>query len=609
MQVSPLTDMEKPECYEPPTKRRILECVKADHTYSSTETFNSLAKKLSSCKSHINLLKKKLKCSNQKSRRLKNNIKSLKSVVKALRNKNMISSNCEERLNKGISGVPLAIIKRLISKKRGNGCKYPPELRSFALTLQFYSAKAYEFIRKTFNLCLPHQAHLRKWYGKIPAEPGFTKPAFDTIRTKVEVAKDNGQKVVCSLMLDEMSIRKHVAWDGIRYRGFVDLGDGIEDDDSLPVAKDVLVLMAVCINGSWKVPCGYFFIDGLSGCERANLISVCLQRLWDTGVQAVSVTCDGPSCHFTMMKELGASLSLEHMDPAFPHPVNSDEKVSVILDVCHMLKLVRNTFAAGGVLVDRSGGRILWQYVKDLNKLQQKEGLRLANKLKASHINWHQQKMKVNIAAQSLSSSVADAIEYCANVLKLPQFQNSEATVSFIRMFDHLFDILNSRNPFARGYKSALRISNKCVWNPFLNEAYSYIAGLKEPSGNLICHSRRKTGFIGFLASIRSTQALFETLVENTVAPLKYLLTYKLSQDHLELFFCAIRSAGGFNNNPTAQQFTAAYKRLLLRSGVDGGGGNCQRQDQTALLHVNGDTYNINDQQVIYNMCYFLSSF
>ena len=51
----------------------------------------------------------------------------------------------------------------------------------------------------------------------------------------------------------------------------------------IPVAKDVLVLMAVCINGSWKVPCGYFFIDGLSRSERANLITVCLQQLWDTG--------------------------------------------------------------------------------------------------------------------------------------------------------------------------------------------------------------------------------------------------------------------------------------------------------------------------------------
>ena len=47
-------------------------------------------------------------------------------------------------------------------------------------------------------------------------------------------------------------------------------------------------------------------------------------------------------------------------------------------------------------------------------------------------------KDKSDLAAQSLSSSVADAIEYCATILKLPQFQRSEATVKFLRMFDHL---------------------------------------------------------------------------------------------------------------------------------------------------------------------------
>ena len=77
--------------------------------------------------------------------------------------------------------------------------------------------------------------------------------------------------------------------------------------------------------------------------------------------------------------------------------------------------------------------------------------------------------MKVNLAAQAFSSSVADAIEYCADVLKMKQFQGSEATVEFIRLFDHLFDVLNSRNPFAKGYKSALRVSNKTVWDPFLD--------------------------------------------------------------------------------------------------------------------------------------------
>ena len=84
------------------------------------------------------------------------------------------------------------------------------------------------------------------------------------------------------------------------------------------------------------------------------------------------------------------------------------------------------------------GGKILWQYLVDLHKLQNDEGLRLGNKSKKAHIQWKQQKMKVNLAAQSLSSSVADAIEYCATILKLPQFQGSEATVKFLRMFDHL---------------------------------------------------------------------------------------------------------------------------------------------------------------------------
>lgn len=65
-------------------------------------------------------------------------------------------------------------------------------------------------------------------------------------------------------MMDEMAIKKHISWDGKKYRGYVDLGNDV-DDDSLSVAKDALVFMAVGIKDSWKVPCGYFLIDGLSG--------------------------------------------------------------------------------------------------------------------------------------------------------------------------------------------------------------------------------------------------------------------------------------------------------------------------------------------------------
>ena len=76
-----------------------------------------------------------------------------------------------------------------------------------------------------------------------------------------------------------------------------------------------------------------------------------------------------------------------------------------------ILKLVRNALAEWGIFIDKYGGKIQWEYVIQLQKLQDEEGLRLGNKLKKAQIYWKQQKMKVNLAAQSLSGSVADAIE------------------------------------------------------------------------------------------------------------------------------------------------------------------------------------------------------
>ena len=51
---------------------------------------------------------------------------------------------------------------------------------------------------------------------------------------------------------------------------------GYVDDDSSPVAKDVLVFMAISVISSWKVPCAYFSIDGLSGSEHAKLVKLCI---------------------------------------------------------------------------------------------------------------------------------------------------------------------------------------------------------------------------------------------------------------------------------------------------------------------------------------------
>ena len=201
--------------------------------------------------------------------------------------------------------------------------------------------------------------------------------------------------------------------------------------------------------------------------------------------------------------------------------------------------------------------------------------------------------MKVNLAAQTISASVEDAIEFCDLVLEIPAFHDSAPTVKFIRIFDHLFDIFNSRNPYGKHYKSPLRESNKHAWQPFLTEAMQYISTLTDSCGTPMVKTKRKTGFLGFLVAIKSIECLFNELVRNTNVSMTYLLTYKQSRDHLELFFVAIRLSGGWNNNSTTTQFMAAYKRLLLRHEVSASG-NCTALDATNILHAVKDTTTIN---------------
>ena len=118
-----------------------------------------------------------------------------------------------------------------------------------------------------------------------------------------------------------------------------------------------------------------------------------------------------------------------------------------------MLRLDRNNLGDVGIFIDKNGNKIYWQNIAKFQKHQDEEELHLGNKLKLAHIQWRQQKMKVNFAAQSFSSSVADAIDYCHTTLKLQQFEGSETTVEFIRVIDPLFDILNFRNPHEKAFK------------------------------------------------------------------------------------------------------------------------------------------------------------
>jgi len=78
----------------------------------------------------------------------------------------------------------------------------------------------------------------------------------------------------------------------------------------------------------------------------------------------------------------------------------------------------------------------------------------------------------------------------------------------------------------------------------------------------------RNTGFVGMIMSLKNAVEMFNDL--RSKEKLNYLLTYKISQDHIETTFSAIRSRLGYNNNPTCKQFQAAYKRILVHNEIVG---------------------------------------
>ena len=301
---------------------------------------------------------------------------------------------------------------------------------------------------------------------------------------------------------------------------------------------------------------------------QTSLIKTCLSLAADYGLRVWSVTCDGTSTNINTLKRLGCEFtdSIDTTIVKFKHPTR-DYYLYSTLDACHMLKLARNCLG-DCKHIQSNTGIISWDFILALHKLQESEGFNLATKLNSTHMHWRKQKMKVKLAAQTLSSSVADALEFCEKDANLPEFRNCSATVEFIRFVDRMFDFLNSRHLLMVGFKQPIKKENFQYLKKNAYQIANYFLNLRDMNGQALVKGKRKTFIIGFVSPAKSVLCIAEELLNREVQPYRYFLTYKVSQDHVELFFGCVRSRGGFNNNPNAIQFKTAMKQILMKNSI-----------------------------------------
>ncbi len=102
---------------EQPQNKPCPDSLSTGHVNHEQQSPRKLRQELNASKKKIASLQKKLKMSQQRNRRMGKKVTSLQEVVKQLKDNNLISSNCEEMLSQTFSTVPLALMKRMSTKK------------------------------------------------------------------------------------------------------------------------------------------------------------------------------------------------------------------------------------------------------------------------------------------------------------------------------------------------------------------------------------------------------------------------------------------------------------------------------------------------------------
>ncbi|KAJ8911783.1 hypothetical protein NQ315_008836 [Exocentrus adspersus] len=195
-------------------------------------------------------------------------------------------------------------------------------------------------------------------------------------------------------------------------------------------------------------------------------------------------------------------------------------------------------------------------------------------------------KMKVKVAAQQLSHSVAACIETWVAFKDLP----SEAafTAEFCHLIDSLFDSLNSSNLYSddgKKYRCALTEESPHVefWSEILQQMRNWQL-IDISSGQNVTN---QYSFIkGWQTTIKSVIFLWNQL--KNIDSFTFLCLRNLNQDPVENLFGVIRQHGVCNNNPTCHQFVAALKTTVLNnlSSPNKLNSNCLDDSCTPLANI-----------------------
>lgn len=123
-----------------------------------------------------------------------------------------------------------------------------------------------------------------------------------------------------------------------------------------------------------------------------------------------------------------------------------------------------------------------------------------------------------------------------------PDFLDTKATEKFLLILDEIFDWLNCQSCSGLGSKAPLTKERLPELRDILAKCKDLLLPMCGIHGNTIVKTKRYVGIMGLLCAGQSLVAIAEELLD--LPGFRFFLSYRLSQDSLELLFNGIRRAG-----------------------------------------------------------------
>ena len=226
-----------------------------------------------------------------------------------------------------------------------------------------------------------------RWLSTVDDKPGVCQYSIESLRKHIQ--EDPNNYNTCTLMIDEMSIKKQTTWVPCeqKFVGYVDLGGQIGVDTE-KVATNALVIMAVGMKKKWKLPISFHFTAGLSAETLSVLIKQAIDSLHEINIDVKALVMDGLRTNVACMSLLGCNIT----DAEFSF-VHNEKSIMCLLDQVHMVKVLRNVWGRLGE-IHGPHGVARWQDIENLVALQVGAGYTKSGRLSLLHIRLHRPSAK-----------------------------------------------------------------------------------------------------------------------------------------------------------------------------------------------------------------------